>query len=69
MTRGLLPVPIQKSTRRGVVGSRTIHCGFPPAPGAVAWHQALGPLPPDQRRMFIDTLRAHEAAMAEGHDT
>jgi DNA-binding MarR family transcriptional regulator len=38
------------------------------ARGAIAWRQALGPLTPGQRQMFIDTLRAYETGMAEGED-
>jgi DNA-binding MarR family transcriptional regulator len=34
--------------------------------GAAAWRQALGPLTPAQRHMFIDTLRAYESAMDDG---
>jgi DNA-binding MarR family transcriptional regulator len=34
------------------------------ARGATAWRNALEPLTPGQRRMFIDTLRAYEAGMA-----
>ena len=33
------------------------------SPGAQAWRQALEPLLPDQRRMFIDTLLRYEAAL------
>lgn len=33
------------------------------APGADAWRTALAPLTPDQRRMFVDTLLAYEAAL------
>ncbi|MFC4591006.1 MarR family winged helix-turn-helix transcriptional regulator [Sphaerisporangium corydalis] len=33
------------------------------ARGAVAWRQALEPLTPAQRRMFIDTLLAYENAV------
>ena len=32
------------------------------SPGARAWQQALDPLTPAQRRMFVDTLLAYEAA-------
>ncbi|MDT3399129.1 MarR family winged helix-turn-helix transcriptional regulator [Streptomyces sp. B1866] len=35
------------------------------APGAAAWRRALAPLTPDQRRMFVGTLRAYESALAE----
>ncbi|MFJ5774237.1 MarR family transcriptional regulator [Streptomyces sp. NPDC093094] len=35
------------------------------APGAAAWRKALDPLTPDQRRMFVDTLLAYEAAVGE----
>ncbi|MFI6699841.1 MarR family transcriptional regulator [Streptomyces sp. NPDC050509] len=34
------------------------------APGAAAWRKALAPLTPDQRRMFVDTLLAYEAAVS-----
>ncbi|WP_432752668.1 MarR family transcriptional regulator [Streptomyces sp. JL2001] len=33
------------------------------APGAAAWRKALAPLTPDQRRLFVDTLLAYEAAV------
>ncbi|MEU8776929.1 MarR family winged helix-turn-helix transcriptional regulator [Streptomyces sp. NPDC048606] len=33
------------------------------APGAAAWRTALAPLTPDQRRLFVDTLLAYEAAV------
>ena len=33
------------------------------APGAAAWRQALAPLTPGQRKMFVDTLLAYEAAV------
>lgn len=33
--------------------------------GAGAWRRALDPLTPAQRRMFIDTLAAYEAAVGE----
>ncbi|MCM2387189.1 MarR family transcriptional regulator [Streptomyces albipurpureus] len=33
--------------------------------GARAWRQALNPLAPEQRQMFIQTLQAYEAAMAD----
>ncbi|MGV9263509.1 MarR family transcriptional regulator [Kitasatospora sp. NPDC003701] len=33
------------------------------APGAAAWRTALAPLTPEQRRMFVDTLLAYEAAV------
>jgi DNA-binding MarR family transcriptional regulator len=41
------------------------------SPGAHAWRHALTPLTPAQRRMFVDTLLAYEAAAAEarGHLT
>ncbi|RKN37177.1 MarR family winged helix-turn-helix transcriptional regulator [Streptomyces hoynatensis] len=39
------------------------------APGAAAWRRALGPLTPEQRRMFVDTLLAYEAAVAEERDS
>lgn len=32
-------------------------------PGARAWHQALDPLTPAQRAMFVRTLRAYETAV------
>ncbi|MEV0148260.1 MULTISPECIES: MarR family winged helix-turn-helix transcriptional regulator [unclassified Nonomuraea] len=35
------------------------------APGAAAWRRALEPLTPPERRLFIDTLRAYEAAIAD----
>ncbi|GII92274.1 MarR family transcriptional regulator [Sinosporangium siamense] len=35
------------------------------APGAAAWRKVLGPLTPDQRQMFVDTLLAYEAAVVE----
>jgi DNA-binding MarR family transcriptional regulator len=35
------------------------------APGAAAWRRALAPLTPDQRRLFVDTLLAYEAAVEE----
>ncbi|MFG3028224.1 MarR family winged helix-turn-helix transcriptional regulator [Streptomyces sp. NPDC048253] len=35
------------------------------APGATAWRRVLTPLAPAQRRLFVDTLRAYEAAVAE----
>ncbi|MFJ9024099.1 MarR family winged helix-turn-helix transcriptional regulator [Streptomyces sp. NPDC102259] len=38
------------------------------ARGADAWRQALNPLAPEQRQMFVQTLRAYEAAMADGED-
>lgn len=34
--------------------------------GAGAWRKALAPLTAEQRRMFIDTLAAYEAALGEG---
>lgn len=34
------------------------------ARGADAWRRALAPLTPEQRRMFVDTLRAYEEGMA-----
>ncbi|MFJ9827151.1 hypothetical protein ACIRSU_22735 [Streptomyces sp. NPDC101160] len=34
-----------------------------PAPGAAAWRKALGPLTAEQRRLFVDTLLAYEAAV------
>jgi DNA-binding MarR family transcriptional regulator len=33
------------------------------APGAAAWRRALVPLTPGQRRLFVDTLLAYEAAV------
>ncbi|GAB2908479.1 MarR family transcriptional regulator [Streptomyces mayteni] len=33
------------------------------APGAAAWRTALAPLTPEQRRLFVDTLLAYEAAV------
>ncbi|GGV64115.1 MarR family winged helix-turn-helix transcriptional regulator [Streptomyces griseoloalbus] len=38
------------------------------ARGARAWRQALQPLTPEQRRMFVRTLRAYEAAVADEDD-
>jgi DNA-binding MarR family transcriptional regulator len=38
------------------------------ARGAGAWRRALEPLTPDERRMFVDTLRAYEAAMGAEDD-
>jgi DNA-binding MarR family transcriptional regulator len=35
------------------------------SPGARAWRQALGPLTPAQRRMFVDTLLAYETAVSD----
>ncbi|MCW8376243.1 MarR family winged helix-turn-helix transcriptional regulator [Streptomyces justiciae] len=35
------------------------------APGAEAWRRVLTPLEPEQRRLFVDTLLAYEAAVAE----
>ncbi|MFF9195595.1 MarR family transcriptional regulator [Streptomyces sp. NPDC014779] len=35
------------------------------APGAAAWRTALAPLTPEQRRLFVDTLLAYEAAVTE----
>ncbi|KPC61552.1 MarR family winged helix-turn-helix transcriptional regulator [Streptomyces chattanoogensis] len=35
------------------------------ARGAHAWRQALNPLAPEQRQMFVQTLQAYEAAMAD----
>ncbi|MFI7126494.1 MarR family transcriptional regulator [Nonomuraea sp. NPDC050153] len=32
--------------------------------GAKAWREALGPLTPEQRRMFVDTLMAYERALS-----
>ncbi|MEU0742810.1 hypothetical protein [Streptomyces sp. NPDC006134] len=33
-------------------------------PDAAAWRTVLAPLTPDQRRMFVDTLLAYEAAVS-----
>ncbi|MEU6980327.1 MULTISPECIES: MarR family transcriptional regulator [unclassified Streptomyces] len=33
------------------------------APGATAWRTALAPLTAEQRRLFVDTLLAYEAAV------
>lgn len=38
------------------------------ARGAHAWRQALTPLAPEQRQMFVRTLRAYEAAMTVDED-
>lgn len=38
------------------------------ARGASAWRQALEPLTPDQRRMFIDTLNAYQRAVEGNED-
>lgn len=35
------------------------------ARGATAWRRALAPLTPEQRRLFVDTLRAYEDAVAD----
>jgi DNA-binding MarR family transcriptional regulator len=35
------------------------------ARGATAWQNALAPLTPDQRQMFIDTLRAYENGVTD----
>jgi hypothetical protein len=35
---------------------------------AVAWRSALKPLTPDQRQMFVDTLRAYERGIADAWD-
>ncbi len=35
------------------------------AGGASAWRQALAPLTPEQRRLFIDTLLAYERAVTD----
>jgi DNA-binding MarR family transcriptional regulator len=35
------------------------------APGGQAWHQVLEPLTPEQRRLFVDTLLAYEAAVTD----
>jgi DNA-binding MarR family transcriptional regulator len=37
------------------------------ANGARAWRAALDPLTPEQRAMFIDTLRAYEREVSAGH--
>ena len=37
------------------------------ANGARAWRAALGPLTPEQRQMFIETLRAYEREVSAGH--
>ncbi|MGJ5748827.1 hypothetical protein [Streptomyces puniciscabiei] len=39
------------------------------APGAAAWRRVPAPLTPAQRRLFVDTLRAHEAAVAEERES
>ncbi|WP_051851763.1 MarR family transcriptional regulator [Streptomyces sp. NRRL F-5650] len=36
------------------------------APGAAAWRKALAPLTEEQRQIFVDTLRAYEAAVGGG---
>ncbi|MEV5548442.1 MarR family winged helix-turn-helix transcriptional regulator [Streptomyces sp. NPDC052309] len=38
------------------------------APGAAAWRTALEPLTPAQRRLFVDTLLAYEAAVGGGEE-
>jgi DNA-binding MarR family transcriptional regulator len=38
------------------------------AQGATAWRSALKPLTPDQRQMFVDTLRAYELGIADEWD-
>ncbi|WP_245574152.1 MarR family winged helix-turn-helix transcriptional regulator [Amycolatopsis nigrescens] len=38
------------------------------ARGAVAWGNALGPLTPEQRQMFVDTLRAYENGIIDEQD-
>lgn len=38
------------------------------APGAAAWRTALGPLSAAQRRLVVDTLLAHEAAVGRERD-
>ena len=38
------------------------------SPGARAWQHALAPLTPAQRRLFVDTLLAYEAAVAAAPD-
>lgn len=35
------------------------------ARGATAWQNALAPLTPDQRQMFVDTLRAYEDGVVD----
>jgi DNA-binding MarR family transcriptional regulator len=37
------------------------------ADGARAWRAALDPLTPEQRQMFIETLRAYEREVSAGH--
>ena len=37
------------------------------ARGATAWQNALEPLTPDQRRLFVDTLRAYERGITDEH--
>jgi DNA-binding MarR family transcriptional regulator len=37
------------------------------ANGARAWRAALDPLTPEQRQMFIETLRAYEREVSAGH--
>ncbi|MGW0769370.1 MarR family winged helix-turn-helix transcriptional regulator [Streptomyces sp. NPDC002676] len=39
------------------------------APGAAAWRRALEPLTPAERRLFVDTLRAYESAVAEERES
>ncbi|NGO72898.1 MarR family winged helix-turn-helix transcriptional regulator [Streptomyces boncukensis] len=36
--------------------------------GADAWRQALAPLTPAERLMFLDTLRSYEEAMADAEE-
>ncbi|MEU3272942.1 MarR family winged helix-turn-helix transcriptional regulator [Saccharomonospora sp. NPDC006951] len=38
------------------------------SPGARAWRSALAPLTPAQRRMFVDTFLAYEAAFTDDPD-
>lgn len=38
------------------------------ARGADAWRRALEPLTPEQRQVFVETLRAYEDAMGEDED-
>lgn len=36
------------------------------SPGAAAWRKALAPLSADERRVFLDTLEAYQAALDAG---
>lgn len=38
------------------------------APGATAWQNALAPLTPEQRRMFVETLRTYERGVSGTSD-